>query len=624
LEQHAGTMGLQVLFGLVRLVMAYAPPEDAARLAQLYAERLNGRITLQDRDRDPWDPADLPASSEAGLARLLYALLSDVELAVRWRAAHAVRRLVDLGESKVLGELVDLYDRTEERSFRDPGAPFYCHAARLWLVIAIDRAAAESPAMIAPHGPALLRIATDPAFPHLLVRAYATSAVRHLVAAGEMELSSTDDAALQAATSSPLPKVSRHKNFRHSYDINSDKRQTRRFTFDSMDTLPYWYSPALRLFADLEQDELLETAERWIVDQWGVRNNPSAWVKEPRQARLSDQSMSTLHRHGLLPQVERYTTYLEWHALYCALGELLATHSLVEAPEWDSFEIWLSENGLTAPPLWIADLHSTKPTKTWLWHPPTNLDAWVAEVHEQENLMAVGLNESGPLVVEAWHSTSSRTYTAETSVKTALVSPETAGALLRALQTARNSHDYRVPSEGDDLEIDAFPYRLIGWLADRDHATGIDEGDPLAYGCRIPRSRPGRHATLTLDLAQSQENSRTVWRQGGRGAVAFEFRNWSDTPGDADENRQRYDPAVRSSGWQLIAEREALHDCLQAAGLDLLIEIEITKRTKANAGWSDDDEGSRRTRGTRLFVLRRDGSIDAAEGRVGAWAPLSR
>ena len=99
---------------------------------------------------------------------------------IRWRAAHAIRRLAHLQENDVIAALFDLYPRTIETTFRAPKAPFYWLAARLWLMIAADRIAHEAPSALQRHGSLLLRIATED-IPHVLIRGFAKDALIELV-----------------------------------------------------------------------------------------------------------------------------------------------------------------------------------------------------------------------------------------------------------------------------------------------------------------------------------------------------------------------------------------------------------------------------------------------------------
>ena len=181
--------------------------------------------------------------------------MGDVDVRTRWRAAHALRRFARLGDVGILDKLVELYDKTSETSYRKPDAPFYWLAARLWLVMALDRIAAETPSAVGHHGQRLLEIASDNEFPHVLVRSFAKSTVCKLVESKVLAFDQGQRDTLKRANTSPV----RRKKGRKPYSVDFDRyryreREKRRFHFNWIDTLPYWYSRALRVFADVSQE----------------------------------------------------------------------------------------------------------------------------------------------------------------------------------------------------------------------------------------------------------------------------------------------------------------------------------------------------------------------------------
>lgn len=271
MERHADALGAATVYALVGLAATYCSFEDAARLAERYASRLRERIPAAEQDL--WDLNDIPRRAELSISRLLYAFMSDVDVRTRWRAAHALRRMARLGEFTIFPELMSLYTRTTESSFRAPDAPFYWMASRLWLMITLDRIASESPALIVPLTSALADVACDEDFPHLLIRGFAKSAAEKLAANRPVDREMR--ARLVAANTSPMPRRKPRKGHRSGFDWHGRRDQKiRRFYFDLMDTLPYWYSRALRAFADVEDTMFLDAAERWIVNRWGIDNDP--------------------------------------------------------------------------------------------------------------------------------------------------------------------------------------------------------------------------------------------------------------------------------------------------------------------------------------------------------------
>lgn len=623
MERHVDILNVSTVYALVELVGQYCSPLEAAQVVTRYVERLVQRIPPTDREN--WELSDIPINVDGGVARFLYALMGDVDVRIRWRAAHAVRRLARLRDIGTLDQLVGLYNRTSERSYRAPDAPFYWLAARHWLVMTLDRIAAEAPLTIGHHGRRLLEIAKNEEFPHVIIRSFAKSAVSKLIESGNLKLDTIQRSALKRANTSPV----RRKKVREPYSVGFDRyrykeRDDRRFQFDSMDTLHSWYTEALRAFADVNGEEFLDSAERWIVDHWGVQNNPWRWDDEPRKDRFSDRAHLLMdHRDGSRPIIERYSTYLEWHAMWCTTGELMPTHALAKTEEdgYYNYEEWLKRNGLAAPPLWLADLRSIKPLEHRLWFSPQgDIDVWVDEVDDEDFISELGLDSGdGTVVVSSSHSTRSRNFMLSARVQTALVSPDTAAALVRALQTVNSSWDYKIPPAGDSLEIETATYKLLGWLVNGDHDSGIVERDPLRYEVGTIACRPSNKVMTALNLEFVHDNQ-ARWVDTKRRKTVFVYDAWGDNRGDEHEDSLRYDGNIHSSGWRLRIDKETLKNLLNKIGFDLIVEIEITRRNKGYESYSRyDEEKTKEAHFDKVVLFRRDGTIEAAEGRLGTW-----
>ena len=161
------------LYGLIGIVSSFCSPEENAQVLERFCNQLLQRIPST--DRESWDISDIPNDATNGVVRFIYSLMSDIDVRIRWRAAHTLRRFVNLGDTAFLDRIIGLYDKTSETSFRRPDVPFYWLASRLWLMIVADRIASKSPLALSPHKTWLFSIATDETFPHLLVRAFAKS-----------------------------------------------------------------------------------------------------------------------------------------------------------------------------------------------------------------------------------------------------------------------------------------------------------------------------------------------------------------------------------------------------------------------------------------------------------------
>ena len=165
-----------------------------------------------------------------------------------------------LGDSAVLEKLIRLFaDRRVDDVFRRPDAPFYWLAARLWLVITFDRIATEIPTSVKKYSVWLLDIATDEEPPHFLIRSVAKSALLKLVGGGHVQLDAQQSQSLQLVNSSTYARKKRKKGIRrvfHKYQYKA--RENRRFTFNTTDTLPNWYSDVISGFTDVDAEEFLD------------------------------------------------------------------------------------------------------------------------------------------------------------------------------------------------------------------------------------------------------------------------------------------------------------------------------------------------------------------------------
>ncbi|GAP13240.1 hypothetical protein LARV_00991 [Longilinea arvoryzae] len=622
LERHVDVLKAPTIYALVGIIGQYCSPQEAAQVISRYASRLIKRIPMSDQEN--WNIGDIPINHASAFARFLYALLGDFDARIRWRAAHAIRRMAQSGNLEIIDELVHLFNRTDEASFRDPNAPFYWLAAQLWLVITFERIASETPSAISKHGLWLLEIATNDDFPHVLLRSFAKSAVLKLIKSGYIEIDLSQRNALDRANTSPIPR----RKGRDSYKVGFDKysrqeKKDRKFRFDSMDTLPYWYTSAIRIFANVDGEEFLDIAESWIVDHWNVKSNPWRWDDEPRKRHRGDESSYYMtHDHGSRPIIERYHTYLEWHAMWCAIGELMKFRALTKESKDDSYcyELLVNEEGLAMPELWLADILAPKPLETQLWREPQkSLDRWLDAVDDKEFLTELGLNDDvGFIVVNGYHETKSYNFQSTVHVNSALVSPKTAAALVRSLQTIESSWDYRIPPAGDELEIKTDPYTLIGWLTSQEQGLGIEETDPLRYEIRRIESEPSERTRKELNISMVYDKQ-VNWVQNGNGKRIFIYEPWGDDLSGERAYSRRYDQNIRSNGWRLSIDREALKAFLAKSGFDLIIEIEITRSNKGDDYSRYDEEKTKESQFDRVLLFRADGTIEAAEGSIGTW-----
>ena len=623
IEQNVDGLGTETIFSLAGKVASILKPEDAANLLDWYIARLDDRIPPEHKDQTALS-SEIPQQVDEAVARFLFAYMGDCDQRLRWRAAHAVRCLARTGEVGTLRALVAQYARREETAFRaDRG--FYWLAARLWFAIAWDRVSGETPKVAGKFGHVLLKIALDDNFPHLLVRAFARDACEKLMVAGELLPEDSERERLKVINCTNLPRIRTSRSmgpFGRAWRGDEGKR----FKFDSMDTLPYWYQPILRAFANIDMDRFLTEAERWIIDVWGYPRDRSKLYEEQPPGRFSDRNWSlSSHGHGSIPTLEGLHTHLEWHAMWCAAGELLKTESLpVGDPNdpWDDLAEQVDRKRLSEPPLWSADLRLPIPLLSRNWQCDTQeLDAWVKSVRETNHRAEVFPSDVPQyIVVQGLSERSMGELGESTKVASALVDPATGGSLLRSLQTM-GLWDYGLPSQNDlGREIDQPPYRLLGWLRYSNGDAGIDDKDPFRAYTSTVRCRPGERVVDACSLAQDVSR-RPWWFSSAVERPMFRYESWGQP--SRDENGYSGHPVV--AGDRLLVDRDQLLDFLRGEELDLIVEVEVTRRGRGNRRHFGEEGASKpEGRFVRLYKLDSRGGLEVAEGCIGTWTSNSQ
>ncbi|MDT8332902.1 hypothetical protein RQ831_17745 [Roseomonas gilardii] len=616
IQENVEALSAEGIFGLVARVGALLAEEDAADLLEWYVARLSSRID-QEHLEAIGPPSDLPTSMDESVGRTIVARMASPDTRIRWRAAHALRRLARTGDTSVVPAVVARYGKQDDAVFSGPMPAYYPLAARLWSVIALDRVAGETPSAAAHAGRLLLNTALDDAFPHLLLRAFARDACHKLIVAGALSPTPAQVTALAAVNTPGVPRI-KVKDRHRAFGFEAECRE-RRFGFDSMDTLPYWYERILRAFAGLNGQRFLDEAERWIVDVWG-------WNEEKVQAaprlrwrfgREQDYGL-TSHRQGSNPVIEPLDTHLEWHAMWCAAGELLKTVPLVECDpdDWDDLGGRIAREQLSEPPLWSADLLDPTPLHARFRSlGDLSLPEWTEAVSEVDHRIPMLPPERTDYVaVDGHEETTAGDRSHRSRLSSALVDPSTGSSLLRALQTVDDSWDYRLPDEGDsDFEFDDPPLRLLGWLRSPQRDEGIDGHDPYKGYARRLETLPGERVRRACGLLRDDAGAPRWWRAASP-VPMFIHETWGEGERDDDGSR------TRSVGQRLLVHREQLADFLRAEGLDLVIEVEVTRSGRQARRYSSEEETPPpEAKFDRLYRLDASGGLHVAEGRLGTW-----
>jgi hypothetical protein len=548
-------------------------------------------------------------------------MLSDIDLRIRWRTAHCLRHLTALDGGSALAAMVAHYDRTEEPAFRLHTSPFYWMAARLWTVTLLARVALENPTAVSPHLAKLLQITGGDIFPHYLIRYHAKRAIEHLQGAGAVTLSPKQRRSLDSANKPALPLVAAKRGF--SRDLERSGGKGRRFNFNSLDTVPYWYSPLYGHFARLTPDQFFQAVEHWVVDEWGADDTANHWDKEFRKGRISDsESMKTYHGHGSQPTIERYGLYLEFHAMFCALGELIKTAALSKSEDCsDTIEYWLQRWLPTEGDTWLADRRLPRPLENEFKISLKGADkSWLKDATDEQfvsYILGAAPDLSTPVTVYSKWTTAGESREVRVEVTTAFVEPATASALVRALTNSEES--YWLPTEADhedsDSEYRNAPFRLLPTVRLKSRDTEIDKDDPLRKDVSEMRAQP---AAAMLKKYGLQATGMPVSTCQKKGKTVARYEAWSESEDRESSGGSRRELGVE--GYRLTLDKSELSAMLGTEAMDLVVKVAVERRLEDKYGerssWNDE---TKRKKVRKAYIFRQSGDIEGVAGRVGAW-----
>jgi hypothetical protein len=558
---------------------------------------------LEDKDGDgPWSDAfSPPGDPREAIAGYIWAALAAPEAVLRWEAAHAVLELFRLGREDVTDYLMRMANTQSGGPFVDARLPFYSLHALQWLLIGLARAALEIPGSIALYANQLADWALK-GQPHVLIRQFAARAALQLIENGYLADENGLLDRLKGVNKSPLPIVDST-----TYERRSDRKRENNKESDEdqfyfgMDIGPYWYAPLGRVFS-LSQGDVEAEALRIIRQDFGF-SAKGRWDDDGRARRkLYDEQGSYPYKGGY-PRFDNLHFYYCYHAMMIVAGRLLATVPTHRNPDYgddDEFTEWLSGHDLThQSSRWLWDRRDPEPlTKgTWLCRDKEHPDHW--QVTDDDFNEALQMHDR----LNLWGHWTEADAKREQSVSicSALVKPEKSEALLRALFTTKDVHDYAIPSAGSDMEIDESDFELKGWVFDHCGDRRLDKYDRWSGGISFPPPRP---ATFIIEQTKIENDSDLrIWKDHAKSQV-MESQVW----GYFDEAK-RHESTNPNRGSRLNASVSFVSSMLNMLDRDLIIEVQIERRRRYQPYTSSEEDDEQIQTRAKLFLLDKDGHL---------------
>ncbi|WP_272945615.1 NACHT domain-containing protein [Parvularcula oceani] len=463
-------------FGLVSLLAPTLTETEVHGTLQGVISQVSSE--LSDREGGgSWTPAlTPPGNTITAFAGWLWTRLGAPIAQHRWEAAHVVRSLCAFGATRELESLRSFASGGNEvAAFTGQGFVFYELHARLWLSLALDRAARENPGAVRAFAPILTGWRDGD---HALIREVAE---RALIGLGVDSFERVN-----APRQAPVPAGSLADRTDEFGATGEADEATFRF---GMDIRPSWYDPLGSRFgisaASVERRAL--TKIRTVLNHPGS----SRWDDDQRHVRRAYSEGSTYFRHDY-PQADDLNFYLCFHAMMFVAVDLHA--ELPARSDWgevDPFLDWLSRYDVQrADRAWLADGRGHPPADRNLSaHAPSLSNAdWQWSI--QAGDFAERLCNDGRLIVHGHWKEIHGDAVEVVQIGSALVTPDRSVALLRAAQDLPDLTDYFIPyetAERDEDEYHARPFVLDPFVARPNSEPGsLDMHDPWANEVQSP------------------------------------------------------------------------------------------------------------------------------------------
>ncbi|MDW7729303.1 MAG: AVAST type 3 anti-phage nuclease/ATPase Avs3a [Bacillota bacterium] len=604
--EAAEVAGASRLFTLVGLLAPKLTENEAMDALSFGLDLFDPLLEATDGD-GPWSPKlEPPIKIEGSVAGFIWGCLAAPRASLRWEAAHVVRALCRFGHDKILEHLI-LIANEAPAAFYDSRLHFYELHARLWLLIGLARTSKERPDIIALYPEFLIKLVFN-GETHVLILEFAKRTILALLDAGFLESHADLRHRLAIINKSPFPTVEsksyrRFENMETYAEDNADtKGDEDRFYF-GIDIGPYWFDPLGVCFAKTRAS-IEHEALRVIRSDWKLTFG-SRWDVDERHRRkiFKDRDMETHHSHGSYPLVDDLHFYLSYHAMMVVAGKLLATTPVHHDPDYaeDEFYNWLRRHDLTRQDGgWLADRRDPLPLERPFWKDEKETDEWRWSI-KRDDFDRVLLAPNGRINLWGCWTWGSGHREESIHVYSALVSPDRSMALLRALQSVDNPHDYRIPAAEDELQIDYDGFQLKGWIFEQTRESGIDEQDPWSGDIRYPPPQPASYISDLMNL-NSDAEQRRWFVKGDNNTVV-----WSQTWGC---HKDKDDDKIFESGERLQLTFEFILSLLRELEMDLIVEVEIERRFRYSK-WErrDNDDIGFILPSARLFVIKADGNI---------------
>ena len=595
------------LFSFCNIVASYISPESAVKVLTFGLDRFNEHIDSDFADGN-WSESLLPPeNSSESIAGLIWSALGSPRSRVRWKAAHTVRRLVETGSDREVDELVNWLNKGTVNAFGSSRYPFYKLHANLYLLIALARAAKDNVNPLLKHSEVFAFHALA-SIPHVLIQKLAAEVALQI----EKEYPSTYTKEIVTQLQSvgrsrfPIMKLEGHNELLQSpWHINNQIEGSLDFNF-SYDFDRYWFEPLARVFG-ISSAQVADLAKQVVLIDWKIKKSGYS-VDDPRLSLWkSNSDRETWHTYSEYPKTDNYHFYISYHAMLSVASKLLEVMHVVQRYEYEENEWidWLKRHFLSCGNGdWLSDRRDPPPIVQRAWLSEAKSEIWRWEIKPEDFLEGLLIEREGDVWVNVWGqwSDADNEHIEDYSIMSAFVDNKASSALLNALTTCSNPHDYKLPNYLESgMEFKTPPFELVGWICRNEQSLYLDELDPFSGSIPYPPYSVGNSFAEKFGLTESADQR--IWSISDTSEVVLLSELWAN---EKPEHRE----AEARRGNRMIASISFLQRMCSELGQDLIVEVQI-KRRKQNRSYKSesDDEINYTPAYSKVYLLSGNGAL---------------
>lgn len=550
----------------------------------------------------PEEQPSPPADSTIALAGTIWTALGDIDMKVRWQAAHAVVLLVRFECTAELAALAGFAAGIETTApFLDARFPFYALHARMWLLLALARASREpNAATLASFASWLADVVRGPH--HAVNQVLAQQTLAELVARARVTLGEMDAEVLTVRVVAEEVEMDRKQRKARANPLKSD---------DEGDE----HKPSRHLFFyDFEKNWCYEVAAAFESTKKDVARRASQIAAkfdgyEIFEARTDPRSTASVYDrrtrhmgHADWQGEDDLSFYIAIHSLLTVGAELAEANTAYREPDstQGAYMYWLRSFLPERPDgRWLADRRDPPPIPA----PDLALASYHSKEHWPWSLTKSDFERVAGLAGDAvtvWGNFDSTHggLSEDVLVQSSLVPHETARSLLITLQTSPTGpYSFSMPTTDEEVDgLEDWPFELTPWLHVSDHRRGIDERDERAHGVWFPPVRPSTNIINKFGLVPD-EDARAWFHEGSQ---VFWSRIWSNMTSAASDREQG------TSGQQLQADLGFLTTMLQRLDMTLALHVGMCRRISRPSyerRRNHDDEFDWPERSGKIYLL---------------------